>query len=51
MCSDLSKKSDEISAALDAAIVNAQVDYVAPFDVNDTFDDVFERFLEAQVTA
>ena len=41
MCGELSKKSDEISASLDAALVNAQVDYAAPFDVNDTFADVF----------
>ena len=51
MCGDLSKKSDEISASLDAALVNAQVDYVAPFDVNDTFADVFESFAEEKATA
>lgn len=51
MCDELSKKSDEISASLDAALVNAQVDYVAPFDVNDTFADVFESFVEEQATA
>lgn len=46
MCGDLSKKADEVSTSLDAALVNAQVDYAAPFDVNDTFADVFERFVE-----
>lgn len=51
MCGDLSKKSDEISASLDAALVNAQVDYAAPFDVNDTFADVFESFTEEKATA
>lgn len=51
MCGDLSKKSDEISASLDAALVNAQVDYAAPFDVNDTFADVFESFAEEKATA
>ena len=51
MSGDLSKKSDEISASLDAALVNAQVDYVAPFDVNDTFADVFESFAEEKATA
>ena len=36
----LSKKADCISAELDRLMVNTQVDYEAPFDVNDTFDDV-----------
>ena len=35
MCADLSKKSDETSAALDAALVNTPVEYEAPFDVNE----------------
>ena len=51
MCSDLSKKADAVSSALDAALVNAQVDYIAPFDVNDTFADVFEDFLKEQASA
>jgi len=51
MCSDLSRKSDDISASLDAALVNAQVDYAAPFDVNDTFADVFEALAEKKATA
>ena len=51
MCSDLSKKSDEISASLDAALINAQVDYTVPFDVNDTFADAFESFAEKQASA
>ena len=51
MCGDLSKKADEVSTSLDAALVNAQVDYAAPFDVNDTFADVFERFVEGKASA
>lgn len=51
LCGDLSRKADEISTALDAALINAQVDYIAPFDVNDTFADVFEQFTEEQVSA
>ena len=50
MCGDLSKKADEVSTSLDAALVNAQVDYAAPFDVNDTFADVFERFVEGKAS-
>ena len=44
MCADLSKKSDETSAALDAALVNTVVEYDVPFDVNDTFAEVFEAY-------
>lgn len=51
LCGDLNKKADEISTSLDAALINAQVDYIAPFDVNDTFANVFEQFTEGQTTA
>lgn len=44
MCADLSKKSDETSAALDAALVNTVVEYEAPFDVNETFAEAFEAY-------
>ena len=44
MCADLSKKADEVSAALDNALVNTTVEYEVPFDVNDTFAEAFERF-------
>lgn len=40
--SALNKKSDAVSAEIDRCIVNYEVDYTAPFDVNDTFEDVFE---------
>ena len=45
MCADLSKKSDETSAALDAALVNTPVEYEAPFDVNETFAEAFEAHI------
>jgi len=48
LCTDLSKKSDEVSAALDAALINTAVEYEQPFDVNDTFADIFEAFVPAQ---
>lgn len=41
----LSKEADEVSAKLDAALVNTPVGYEAPFDVGDTFADVFEEHL------
>ena len=44
MCGDLSKKADEVSAALDSVMVNTQVEYTVPFDVNDTFAEAFEEF-------
>ena len=44
MCGDLSKKSDEVSAALDSVLVNTQVEYTVPVDVNDTFAEAFEAF-------
>ena len=44
MCGDLSKKADEVSAALDSELVNTQVEYTVPFDVNDTFAEAFEAF-------
>ena len=47
MCADLSKKSDETSAALDAALVNTPVEYEAPFDVNETFAEAFEAHMSA----
>ena len=51
MCVDLSKKADDVSAALDAALVNTQVEYEVPFDVNDTFAEAFEHFTGEQASA
>ena len=43
----LNKKADGISAELDKCLVMSQVSYDAPFDVNDTFSEVFAKFMEA----
>ena len=51
MCGDLSKKADEVSGKLDAALVNTEVTYEAPFDVNDTFADIFEAYAEEKADA
>lgn len=40
--SAINKKSDAVSAEIDRCIVNYDVDYTAPFDVNDTFEEIFE---------
>ncbi|MBQ2691264.1 MAG: hypothetical protein IJF53_03820 [Clostridia bacterium] len=45
--SELNRKSDEVSAQLDRCMVNSEVAYEAPFDVNDSFSTVFENYLEA----
>lgn len=46
--STLNKKSDEVSAEIDRCIVNYDVEYTAPFDVNDTFEEVFEAIHPAK---
>jgi len=38
-------EADELSAKIDAAKVNTEVAYEAPFNVNDTFDDAMTAFL------
>ena len=42
----MNKKSDEISAEIDRALINSEVRFDQPFDVNDSFSEVFEAFLE-----
>ena len=42
----LNKKSDRISAELDKYMVNTEVAYEAPFDVNDTFAEVLQWHTE-----
>lgn len=42
---EIATKADETSAKIDSAMINTQVDYTAPFNVNDSFEDVMETFL------
>ena len=42
----LSQAADRISAQLDACLVNTQVSYEPPFDVNESFADVLQWFIE-----
>ena len=42
----LSKKADQVSAELDKSMVNTEVVYDAPFDVNDTFAEVLQWHIE-----
>lgn len=41
-------KADEVSAAIDAALINTTVAYEPPYDVNESFDDVLEAFVQRQ---
>ena len=44
----LNRKADEVSAAIDRCIVNSEVAYEAPFDVNDSFSVIFDSFCEGR---
>ena len=43
---ELSTRADEFSAEIDKAIVNTEVGYDVPFDVNASFADAFETYCE-----
>ena len=36
--------ADKVSADIDSAMINTQVDYAPVFDVNDTFEDAMTEF-------
>ena len=42
----LSGKSDATSMEVDKCMINYEVEYEPVFDVNDSFDEVFEKFTE-----
>lgn len=46
LLAELNRKSDEVSGEVDRCLVMTEVAYDCPFDVNDTFNEVFERYLE-----
>lgn len=46
MATTLSKKADEISISLDKCMVNTEVTYEPPFDMNDSFDEILTDFIE-----
>lgn len=47
--SDLNKKADAISVELDRSLVNADVDFEPPFNVNDSFADVFSKYMGERI--
>ncbi len=42
--SSLSETADNTSIEVDKCLINYEVDFEPPFDVNDSFDEVFEKF-------
>ena len=44
LAAEMDRKADATSEELDKCLVNAKVNYDAPFDVNDAFAEVFETF-------
>lgn len=51
LTADMDAASDTASAAIDAAIITAEVDYKPPFGVNDSFSSIFEDYLAKQSEA
>lgn len=45
---EMNRKADAISSELDRCLVNSEVFYEAPFDVNDSFAEIFGSFADAQ---
>ena len=45
---ELGSRADEISSEIDKAVVNTEVGYDCPFDVNASFADAFETFCEKE---
>ena len=44
---EINRKADAVSAELDRCMVNSEVAYEAPFDVNDSFAEIFGAYAEA----
>lgn len=42
---ELLAQADKVSAEIDSAMINTQVNYTPPFNVNDSFEDVMESFM------
>ena len=48
MATELGRKADEVSTKLDQCIVNTVVEYVLPFEMNDSFDVILSDFIQSQ---
>lgn len=40
------QEADKVSSEVDAALINTEVQYVPPYDVNDSYDDCIEAFID-----
>ena len=45
---EMNRRADAVSSELDRCLVNSEVAYEAPFDVNDSFAEIFGAYAEAQ---
>lgn len=45
---EMNRRADAVSAELDRCLVNSEVAYEAPFDLNDSFAEIISAFAEAQ---
>lgn len=43
------QEADKVSSEVDAALINTEVQYVPPYDVNDSYDDCIEAFINNMV--
>lgn len=43
------RDADEVSASIDAAMINTLVEYEPPYDVNESFDDVLDAFMQTHL--
>jgi len=48
---ELNRKADAVSAELDRCLVTSEVKYETPFDVNDSFAEIFTAYTEKQNVA
>ena len=48
---EMNRRADAVSAELDRCLVNSEVAYEAPFDVYDSFAEIFSAFSDAQSEA
>lgn len=48
LASSLGQKADALSIEMDKCLVNTEVDYVPPFDLNDSFDIILTDFMDGR---
>lgn len=44
VCAELNRRADSVSNEIDQSMVNTNVDFIVPFDVNDSFDEAFNAY-------